>query len=250
MGKKINLKNVRIGWVNVFDKAPDQTNDNGDLVKGKYQLTGYLPEDHDQIDTLEDTVREVLAESGMEPKAIDKWMDRNYGFGNHSDKCAVRDLAERDKPIEGMEEGLYFKATNQRKPKIQTSKGENQVEPGLVSAPGKPEDEDEIEGKEVYAGCYANLSLEVYWLEKFKLLCISLLGLRFRKDGVEFKGTGETATDDDLSDDEDDTPSRSKSKSSASKRRRDSEDEEDDQEDDQEDRKRSRRRRRSEEDDE
>lgn len=244
MGQKINLKNVRIGWVNVFDKAPDQTDDSGNLLKGKFQLTGYLPEDHPQIDQLEDTVREVLAEAGMEPKAIDKWIDRNYGFGNHSDKCAVRDLAERDKPIEGMEEGLYFKATNQRKPKIQTSKGENQVEPGLVFAPGKDDDGDEIEGKEVYAGCYANLSLEVYWMDKFKNLCISLLGLRFRKDGVEFKGTGESATDDDLADDEDDAPR--KSKSSASKRRRDPEDDEDDSSN----RKSSRRRRRSEEDDE
>lgn len=244
MGQKINLKNVRIGWVNVFDKAPDQTNTKGDLVKGKFQVTGYLDEDHPQIDQIEETVREVLAEAGMASKAVDKWMERNFGFGNHSDKCAFRDLAERDNPIEGLEEGIYFKATNHKKPKIQTSKGENQTEPGLVYAPGKDEDGDEIEGKEVYAGCYANLSLEVYWMEAYKNICVSLLGLRFRKDGVEFKGAGESATDDDLADDEDDAPR--KSKSSASKRRRDPEDDEDDSSN----RKSSRRRRRSEKDDE
>lgn len=244
MGIKLNLKNGRIGWVNVFNKAPDQTNENGDLVKGKYQVTVYLSEDHDQLDQLEDAVRAALAEGGMDDDAIDKWMKRNYGFGNHADKCAVRDLAERDNPIEGLEEGLYFKATSFKKPRIVTKKGFNQVEPGLISAPGKSNDEDEIDedDKEVYAGCYANLTLDVYWVKAHKVLCIGLGGLRFRKDGVEFKGAGMEVSDDDLSDDEDDAPR--KSKSSASKRRRDSEDDEDDSSN----RKSSRRRRREEDD--
>lgn len=200
MGQKLNLKRVRIGWVNVFEKAPDQTID-GQLKKGKYQLTAYLDKDDAQLNKLDATVREVLTEGLKSSKAAEKWMDKNYGFGNHADKCAIRDLAERDKPIEGLEEGLYFKATSQKRPVIMTSAGERQTERGLTI------DGDDIEGKEVYAGCYANISVEVYWYDQYKTLLVNLLGVRFREDGEAFGGAGETATDDDL-DDGDEKPQR------------------------------------------
>lgn len=202
MGIKVNLKNVRIGWVNVFEKAPDQTID-GQLKKGKYQLTAYIDKDDPQINKLDATVLEVLTEGMKSAKAAEKWMDKNYGFGNHADKCAIRDLAERDKPIEGLEEGIYFKATSQKRPVIMTSAGERQTERGLTV------DGDDIEGKEVYAGCYANISVEIYWYDQYKTLLVNLLGVRFREDGEAFGGAGETATDDDLGDD-DEKPARSK----------------------------------------
>lgn len=200
MGIKLNLKNIRIGWVNVFEKAPDQTVD-GQLKKGKYQLTAYLDKNDPQINKLDATVLEVLTEGMKSAKAAEKWMDKNYGFGNHADKCAIRDLAERDKPIEGLEEGIYFKATSQKRPVIMTSAGERQTERGLTV------DGDDIEGKEVYAGCYANISVEVYWYDQYKTLLVNLLGVRFREDGEAFGGAGETATDDDLGD-EDEKPQR------------------------------------------
>lgn len=202
MGQKINLKRVRIGWVNVFEKAPDQTID-GQLKKGKYQLTAYLDKDDPQLNKLDATVLEVLTEGMKSSKAAEKWMDKNYGFGNHADKCAIRDLAERDKPIEGLEEGIYFKATSQKRPVIMTSAGERQTERGLTV------DGDDIEGKEVYAGCYANISVEIYWYDQYKTLLVNLLGVRFREDGEAFGGAGETATDDDLGDD-DEKPVRGK----------------------------------------
>ncbi|QHJ79672.1 MAG: hypothetical protein [Caudoviricetes sp.] len=205
MGIKVNLKNVRIGWVNVFEKAPDQTID-GQLKKGKFQLTAYLDKDDAQINKLDAVVREVLTEGLKSDKAADKWMEKNYGFGNHADKCAIRDLGERDKPIEGMEEGIYFKATSQKRPVIMTSTGERQTERGLTV------DGDDIEGKEVYAGCYANISVEVYWYDQYKTLLVNLLGLRFREDGEAFGGAGETATDDDL-DDGDEKPQRKQRRS-------------------------------------
>lgn len=204
MGIKLNLKNVRIGWVNVFEKAADSVNQQGQPVKGKYQLTAYLDKDDPQLNKLDKTVLEVLTEGMKSAKAAEKWMDKNYGFGNHADKCAVRDLAERDKPIEGLEEGIYFKATSQKRPVIMTSAGEKQgAERGLTL------DGDDIEGKEVYAGCYANISVEIYWYDAYKTLLVNLLGVRFREDGEAFGGAGETATADDL-DDEDDTPRKSK----------------------------------------
>ena len=200
MGIKLNLKRVRIGWVNVFEKAADSVNQQGQPVKGKYQLTAYLDKDDPQLNKLDKTVLEVLTEGMKSAKAAEKWMDKNYGFGNHADKCAIRDLAERDKPIEGLEEGIYFKATSQKRPVIMTSAGEKQgAERGLTV------DGDDIEGKEVYAGCYANISVEIYWYDAYKTLLVNLLGVRFREDGEAFGGAGETATADDL-DDEDEAP--------------------------------------------
>lgn len=210
MGIKLNLKRVRIGWVNVFEKAADSVRDDGSVKKGRFQLTAYLDKDDPQINQLDATVLEVLTEGMKSAKAAEKWMDRNYGFGNHADKCAVRDLAERDKPIEGLEEGLYFKATSQKRPVIMTSIGERQIERGLTV------DGDDIEGKEVYAGCYANISVEIYWYDAFKTLLVNLLGVRFREDGEAFGGAGETATDDDLGDD-DDAPAKKPAKRAASR---------------------------------
>ncbi|EJN3045468.1 DUF2815 family protein [Salmonella enterica] len=230
MGIKLNLKRVRIGWVNVFEKAPDSTAPDGKLVKGKYQLTAYLDKNDPQISKLDATVLEVLTEGMKSAKAAEKWMDKNYGFSNHADKCAIRDLAERDKPIEGLEEGLYFKATSQKRPVIMTSAGERQG-----SERGLTVDGDDIEGKEVYAGCYANISVEIYWYDAYKTLLVNLLGVRFREDGEAFGGAGEVATDSDL-DDDDDTPHKTK--------RRPSRDEDDEEEE------RPRKKRRSYEDDE
>jgi Protein of unknown function (DUF2815) len=217
MGIKLNLKNVRIGWVNVFEKAADSVDEKGQLVKGKYQATIYLDVKDPQITQLDATALQVLTEGMKSAKAAEKWMGRNFGFGNHSKECCVRDLGERDKPIEGLEEGLYLKATNQKRPLIMTSAGEKQTERGLTL------DGDDIEGKEVYGGCYANVSLEIFWMEKYKLLGACLLGVRFRADGEAFGGAGETANDDDLGDD-DDAPSR-KPKARASRRDADEEEE-------------------------
>ena len=215
MGIKVNLKNVRVGWLNVFEKAADSVNQQGQPVKGKFQLTAYLEKNDPQLTKLDATVLEVLTEGLKSAKAAEKWLDKNYGFGNHADKCAIRDLAERDKPIEGLEEGIYFKATSQKRPVIMTSAGERQgSERGLTI------DGDDIEGKEVYAGCYANISVEIYWYDAYKTLLVNLLGVRFREDGEAFGGAGEVATDNDL-DDDDDKPSKPKRRPS-----RDEDDEE------------------------
>lgn len=230
MGIKVNLKNVRVGWLNAFEKAQDSVAPDGKIIKGKYQVTCYLDKNDPQISKLDAVVLEVLTDGMKSSKAAEKWMDKNYGFGNHADKCAVRDLAERDKPIEGLEEGIYFKATSQKRPVIMTSAGERQgSERGLTI------DGDDIEGKEVYAGCYANISVEIYWYDAYKTLLVNLLGVRFREDGEAFGGAGEVATDNDL-DDDDDKPSKSK--------RRPSRDEDDEEEE------RPRRKRRNYEDDE
>lgn len=228
MGIKVNLKNVRVNYLDIFTKGKDTVNEKtGEPVKGKFNATIYLDKDHPDLSKLEEAAITELTEKLKSEKAAEKWLDRNYGFGNHSDKCAVRDLAERDKPIEGLEEGLYFKATSQKKPSpIMTSLGEKQTEKGFTV------DGDDIEGKEIYNGCYANVSVEVYWYDKFKCLLINILAIKFRADGEAFGGAGETADESDV-DDEDDKPSRRKSRSAEdesprkSRRRDEDEDEED-----------------------
>ena len=214
MGIKVNLKNVRVFYAHCFEKAQDRTSPSGDLLKGKYEITPVLDKKDPQIRKLDDVVLEVLTEGLKDARAAEKWMSKNYGFGNHADKCAIRDLAERDKPIGDMEEGIYFKASSQKKPVIMTKDGQRQTEKGLTV------DGDDVESGEIYSGCYANVSVEVYWYDKFKTLMVNLLGVRFREDGEAFGGAGEVATDDDL-DDEDDKPTRSR-------RSRDVEEDEDD----------------------
>lgn len=206
---KLNLTNVRVGWLNVFEKAQDRTNSEGKLVKGKYQLTAYLDKKDPQIRKIDDVVLEVMTEGLKDRKAAEKWMDKNYGFGNHADKCAFRDLAERDKEIEGLETGIYFKAASHKSPRILTSTGEVQNVPGGKPEKGLTIDGDDIEGQEVYSGCFANISVDVFWFATHKVLMVDLLGVRFREDGPAFGGAGETASDDDLGD-EDEKPARSR----------------------------------------
>lgn len=233
---KLNLTNVRVGWLNVFEKAQDRTNSEGKLVKGKYQLTAYLDKKDPQIRKIDDVVLEVLTEGLKDRKAAEKWMDKNYGFGNHADKCAFRDLAERDKEIEGLETGIYFKATSHKSPRILTSTGEVQNVPGGKPEKGLTVDGDDIEGKEVYSGCFANISVDVFWFATHKVLMVDLLGIRFREDGPAFGGTGETASDDDLGDDDDAPKSKRRShddeddKPNRSRRSRDEEDEDEEDE--------------------
>lgn len=200
---KINLKNVRVGWVNVFEKAKDSTDLQGNPIKGKYQTTIYLDLDDPQVVKLEESAFDVISEGMKSDAAAEKWIKRHYGIGNHSKECVVRDLAERDKPIEGLEKGLYLKATSHKKPLILTSLGEKQVESGLTI------DDEEIEGKEVYGGCYANVSIDLYWYPAQKMLLAGLLGIRFKADGEAFGGAGESANSDDLGDDDDEKPKKS-----------------------------------------
>lgn len=197
---KLNLKNLRIIWVDAFEKAKDSVDNDGKPIKGKFRATILMESDDPQIEKLEDAAFTVISEGLKSDSAAEKWMKRNYGFGNHTKECAVRDLAEREKPIEGHETGLYLVTSSLKKPLIITSMGEKQAERGLTI------EGDDIEGEEIFSGCYANVSLDLYWNAKYKLFSIGLLGLRFKSEGAAFGGTGESAAADDL--DDDDTPKK------------------------------------------
>lgn len=249
MGIKVNLKNVRVGYLNAFEKSKDSTNAEGKLVKGKRQVTVYLAPDDTQIQKLEDAAFEVVAAGMKSESAAEKWIKKNFGFGNHADKCCVRDLAERDKVVEGLEEGLYFKASSHKKVRIMTSIGEMQCDPTQRDEPvrGLTVDGDDIEGQEVYSGCYANVSVELYWYADYKCLLASFLGIRFKADGQAFGGAGEYADEDDLSDGDDEPRGkksrRSRDEDDEPRKPRRSRDEDDEDDEDEEEDRRSRRRR-------
>ncbi len=109
-------------------------------------------------------------------------MKSNYGEGKHMDKCAIKDIAERDNPFEDFPEGFYFKAKAQKQPLIVTSKkGETQVEQDFNV------DGEQIEGEQVYSGCVANVSVEIWFSQKYKVLGVNLLAIKYVGEGKAFE---------------------------------------------------------------
>lgn len=202
MGIKLNLRKVQTAWLNVFERAKDRENQDGSVTKGTYNGTFILTPEHPQIEELRDTVFAVVSEA-LGEAAAEKWMKQNYGEGKHMDKCAVRDIAERDNPFEDFPEGFYFQAKNKQQPLILTSvKGEKQVEPDFNI------DGEQIEGEQVYSGCVANISIEIWFSEQYKVLGAKLNGIKFAGEGKAFGGSAVSASVEDLEDDEDEAPRR------------------------------------------
>lgn len=229
---KVNLKNVRVCFLNIWERdTPKQAGQ-----KPAYRAVILLDKEDPQVDKVEAAARAALTVKLKSEKNADKWMDRHYA--QDSKECAVRDGDERDEVTEEFEGMLYINAKSFKQPNIQTSLGEKQTEQGLTV------EGDEIEGQEIYSGCYCNVSLDIWaWNNtNGKGLGAGLLGLRFRDDGEAFGGGGSSCSDEDLdNDDEDERPRKSKKskrrddddeddkprKSKKSKRRDDDEDDED-----------------------
>jgi len=226
MGVKVNLKNVRVAWLKVFEK--DQPKD--PKIKPAYRMDVILDKDDTQLQKLEDAALEVMSEALKSEKAAEKWMDKNYGEGNIDNNCAVKDGDERDNVDENYEGKIYVSAKSFKQPRILSSEGEECREPEETI------EGDPVEGKLPYGGCYCNVSIELWGQnnDKGKGLRANILGLKFVKDGEAFGGgSSERATDDDL-DGDDDEPRGKKSRRSR--------DEDDNAEEEENDR-RSRRRR-------
>ncbi|QZI78420.1 hypothetical protein 22664B1_061 [Escherichia phage vB_EcoS-22664B1] len=187
---KVNLKNVRVCFLKIWERdTPKQ-----DGQKPAYRAVILLDKEDPQVDKVEAAARAVLTDKLKSEKNADKWMDRHYA--QDSKECAVRDGDERDEVTEEFEGMLYINAKSFKQPNIQTSLGEKQTEQGLTI------DGDEIEGQEIYSGCYCNVSLDIWaWNNtNGKGLGAGLMGLRFRDDGDSFGGGGSSCSDDDLGD--------------------------------------------------
>lgn len=210
MGIPVTLKNVQTWSLFCFKRTDDTVGDDGQVRKGKFQVAVRIaPDDKKNMAKIEKGVREALMERMQDEKAVERFMSSRYGFGHHDDKCAVRDLAMRDNPYEDedMQEGLYFYAKSNKQPEIYTSDKEMQTEPGFTV------DGNRIEGEEVYSGCIANVAIDIYYMEKFKNLCIGFEGIKYVDEGKKFGGGGKMDAKTKaalLDDDDDDAPAKPK----------------------------------------
>ena len=237
---KVNLRNVRVCFLKIWERDTPKQKDQ----KPAYRAVILIDKEDSQFAKVEEAALAVLTDKLKSEKNAEKWMDRH--FGQDSKECCVRDGDEREEVTEEFEGMYYINAKSYKQPKIQTSEGETQTEPGETV------EGDEPEGQEIYSGCFCNVSLDIWaWNnDNGKGLGAGLLGLRFRDDGESFGGGGgETATDDDLGDGDDEP----KSKKSKGKSRRGEDDkprksrrsrDEDEEEEEEEERPRSRRNRR------
>lgn len=242
MGKKVNLKNVRVAWLHVFKKKPGSKPDE----KPAFRMDIIIDkEDRRNLGLLEDAALEVMTEAFKDEKVADRWLKKYSGLEGHIDRdCAIKDGDERDNVDENYEGKIYVTSKSFKQPRIKTSEGEDVIE---VDGEIETVDGDEPEGQIPYGGCFCNVSIELWGQnnDKGKGLRCNLLGLKFVDDGEAFggSGSGETATDDDLEDEpRGKSKSKAKAKSKPSRRSRDEDDEDED------DRPRKSKRRRDEDD--
>ncbi len=204
---KLNIKDVRILWPFIFTK--DKPKKAGQ--EPGYRATFTLDEDHPAVEEIRDTALAALAEKIGDDKA-ERWIENNFGIDK---KTGVLHWGnKRDESSPDFDGKRFFNAKNDTQPNIQTKLGFRQYKDGTI----RDEEGDDVEqdnsehGKQIYGGCYVNLSVNIVGYKNDNGIGVSiyLLGLRFRRDGDE-QVLGATATDDDLSDDDDDVqPVKSK----------------------------------------
>ncbi|QHJ84152.1 MAG: hypothetical protein [Bacteriophage sp.] len=246
---KVNLKNVRCAFLNIWKKAEPKFEGQAPA----YRACFILDKDDPQCQVLEDAAFECAVEALGSEAAANKWMDRNYAQIAFKE-CAVCDGDERDEPTPEFENTIYISAKNSKvQPLIMTDAGEKQKEDGVTV------DGFDIEGNQVYSGCMVNASIEFWFYNspKGKGLSATLKGIKFVEDNEAFGGGGgSTASEDDLGGGESSSHGRSKSSTKdrrsargsdndddgRSTRRRASRDEDEDEEEERNSRRSSRRR--------
>ena len=197
---KVNIKDVRGLYPFLFNKDKPKKADQDP----KHRVTLAMPEDHPAVDQLYDAALTVLtAKVGAD--AAERWMKNNFGIDKKTGVLHWGD--KRDEPSADFDGTRYFTAKSDSMPVIKTSMGFVQKREGTI----RDEDGDDIElerdehGKQIYAGCMVNASVNVVAWKNDNGTGVStyLLGIKFRKDGDE-QQLGETVDDDDLDDDDED----------------------------------------------
>lgn len=169
MSQKIMLKNVRLSFPSLFEKAEF------DGKTGKYEATFLISKDDRKgLKALEAAIEEC-----REAHKLGKIK---------SDKKAIKDGDEAE--YDGYEDCFSIKASNNKRPTVI----------GKDKSPLTADDEI------VYAGCYVNCIVEPWAQDnKFgKRVNFNLLGVQFVKDGDPFADGGTTADADDFEDIDDD----------------------------------------------
>ena len=171
MGKKITVKNVRLSFPSLFQKA----NFNGDATK--YEATLLLDKE-----THADSIKEIQA-------AIKSMITSDLkGAKLGDDKLCLKDGEGID--YDGYENCYSLKASNKKRPMV-------------IDRDKTPLCEDD---NKPYAGCYVNAVIEL-WAQNNnygKRINANLLGVQFFKDGEPFgDGVGASVDDFDAFDDDD-----------------------------------------------
>jgi len=130
MTTKIQLKNVRLSYANLFEA---RENKSGEL---RYSVSLLIPKDHPQVDDLNAAI-----DAEGENKFGKKWASMRKKNDPLHD--ADEDGKADDDPVyEGM---LYINTSSKRKPQVV----DRQVQPIL-------------DDSEIWSGCYANVSITVF----------------------------------------------------------------------------------------
>jgi len=162
---KISLKNVRLSFPSLFQKATFEGNET------KYEATLLLDKDRHA-----DVIKAIQAEmkSGIKEK-----LD---GSKLGTDKLCLKDGEDSD--YDGYGNAWSLKAANTKRPLI-------------IDRDKSPLTEDD---NRIYSGCYVNASVELWYQKNAygKRVNANLLGVQFYKDGEAFGEGGSTASSDDF----------------------------------------------------
>lgn len=170
---KLLINNTRIAFPALF-KAKT-VNGEGEP---RFSVVALLSPDHPQVKAIESAITQVAKEKwGAKADAVLKQIKAQ-------DRTALHD-GDLKETYEGFAGNLYVSAANKSRPLIL-----NRDKTPLT-------EEDGV----IYAGCYANVSIELWAQDNNygKRINASLRGIQFFKDGDAFSGSG-AASEDEFAD--------------------------------------------------
>ncbi|MDE2097499.1 MAG: DUF2815 family protein [Patescibacteria group bacterium] len=173
---KIMLKNVRLAFPALWRPAKIKGSGDG---PPKYNCCGLLPRNHPQLAELK---------GAMKSAAVEKWgakADAIYKACVAAQKICLRD-GDSKPDYDGFEGNFFVSASCATRPSVfDRDKTE------LNESDGKP-----------YAGCYVNLSLEIWAQDNEwgKRINAQLRGVQFVRDGDAFTAGAKAADADEFDD--------------------------------------------------
>lgn len=171
--KKIHLKNVRLSFPSIFNRAVHKSKDG--TKEGKFEATFLFPKsDKKMHKMLSDAIEDAIAQSKLKIPAENRCLKDGDGY-----------------EYDGYEGHWAFKASSNKRPTVI-----DRDRSVLVEEDDRP-----------YAGCYVNAIVDL-WVQNNefgKRVNANLYGIQFVKDGEAFGSGPVDVTDefDDLDEDDD-----------------------------------------------
>jgi hypothetical protein len=192
------LPEVRLSYPDIYTPGEDKTDNEGKLIKGKFGAHGiFAPtSEANRIaktafiavakEKWKDNYQNVLASLGKDKKCIRQ--------GNHN---LTRDGAIRD----GYKDLIFISARNKARPAVVAHKFFNKkpvivAEDGSAWQDGHRIDDLPFEVIAPYGGCYVNLKVDIYAMDKDKLgksINATLLAVQYVRRGDAFGAVAGTA---------------------------------------------------------